>query len=87
HNYQIFDSYASRKGKGTYAALNRARSYARKSRFFLKLDVRKFFESIHHGVLKNQIHNVLKDQSVLAIFYSIIDSYDTDPDGKRRGVP
>jgi len=84
---QIFDSYASRKGKGTYAALDRARSYARKSRFFLKLDVRKFFDSIHHSVLKNQIHDLIKDQRVLAIFYSIIESYDAAPDGNGRGVP
>ena len=34
---QIFDSYASRKGKGTYAALERAKKYTKKYRFYLKL--------------------------------------------------
>lgn len=84
---QIFDSYASRKGKGTYAALDRAKVYTREYRFFLKLDVRKFFESIHHGVLKNQLHDLLKDHRVLTILYTIIDSYDASLDGSGRGVP
>jgi len=84
---QIFDSYASRKGKGTYAALNRAKLYTRQYRFFLKLDVRKFFASIHHGVLKNQLHDLIKDQLVLNIFYKIIDSYDASMDSSGCGVP
>ncbi len=84
---QIFDSYASRKGKGTYAALHRAGFYTRKHRFFLKLDVRKFFDSIYHGVLKNQLHDLIKDHWVLDIFYRIIDSYDASEEGGGRGVP
>ena len=40
---QIFDSYASRKGKGTYAALARAKQFSRRKSWYLKLDVRKFF--------------------------------------------
>lgn len=83
---QIFDSYACRKGKGTYAALAQARIYTRRYRFFLKLDVQKFFDSIHHGALKNQLHRLIKDHWVLAIFYKIIDSYRSDGN-EGRGVP
>ena len=81
---QIFDSYASRKGKGTYAALERAKKYTKRYAFFLKLDVRKFFASIHHGVLKNQLERMFKDVRLLSIFSQIIDSYADSPD---RGVP
>lgn len=83
---QIFDSYACRKGKGTYAALARAKVYTRRYRFFLKLDVKKFFDTIHHGVLKNQVHRLIKDHWVLDIFYQIIDSYRAD-ENEARGVP
>ena len=48
----IFDSYASRRGKGTHAALDRFTSFARRNRFVLKCDIKKFFPSIHHEVLK-----------------------------------
>lgn len=84
---QIFDSYACRKGKGTYAVLGRAKAHTRKFRFFLKLDVRKFFESMHHATLKNQLHDLLKDHHVLTILYTIIDSYDASADDSGRGVP
>ena len=51
----IDDSYASRKGKGVYAAVEQAKTYTYQHHFYLKLDVRKFFDSIHHDVLKNQL--------------------------------
>jgi RNA-directed DNA polymerase len=81
---QIFDSYASRKNKGTHAAVNRAALFTKKYTFFLKLDVRKFFDSIHHKVLKNQLDDMIKDPHVLCVFYKIIDSYEASED---RGVP
>ncbi|QQS30958.1 MAG: reverse transcriptase [Sphingobacteriales bacterium] len=81
---QIFDSYASRPGKGVHAALRRAQEYARSYPFYLKLDVRKFFDSIHHSVLKTQLLRQFKDRKLLHILYCIIDSYETEP---NRGVP
>ncbi len=80
----IFDSYASRKGKGTYAALERAKLFTQKNIWFLKLDVRKFFESIHHEVLKGQLYHKFKDFKLLKIFEKIIDSYESKP---NRGLP
>lgn len=84
---QIFDSYACRKGKGTYAALDRARLYTRRYQYFLKLDVRKFFDSISHRVLLHQLHRLLKDHAVLHLLYAIIDSYAYALEGEPRGVP
>lgn len=81
---QIFDSYASRPGKGTYAALERAASFNRRYRWFLKLDVRKYFDSICHGVLRGQLSRLFKDPQLLRIFDSILDSYEVVP---GRGVP
>jgi RNA-directed DNA polymerase len=81
---QIYDSYASRKGKGTYAALDRAKKFTRRYAWYLKLDVRKFFDSIHHEVLKEQLARMFKEKEVLQMFGSIIDSYTCTP---GRGVP
>lgn len=81
---QVFDSYACRKGKGTYAALERAKYYTRRYKYFLKLDVKKFFDTIHHNALKAQLARLFRDEDVLNIFYRIIDSYEAHP---GRGVP
>lgn len=81
---QIADSYASRKGKGTYAALDRAKHFTWANAWFLKLDVRKFFESIHHDVLKGQLASLFKEEKLLCLFSQIIDSYAASP---GRGLP
>ena len=81
---QISDSYASRKGKGTYAAIDQAKVFTRENEWYLKLDVRKFFESIHLNVLKNQLVRLFKEKRLLEIFGKIIDSYEASP---GRGVP
>jgi RNA-directed DNA polymerase len=81
---QIFDSYASRQGKGTYEALDRAREFNRRYAWYLKLDVRKYFDSIHHGVMRSQICRLFKDPHLLRIFDQILDSYAASP---GRGVP
>lgn len=81
---QIFDSYASRIGKGTYAALDRAKNFTRRYQWFLKLDVRKYFDSLDHGILNNQLQRLFKDKSLQEIFARIIASYCVQP---NKGVP
>lgn len=74
---QIFDSYASRKNKGTYAALARAQAFSRPDVWFLKLDVRKFFDSVHHEVVREQLWRMFKDEKLLEILGKVLDSYET----------
>ena len=81
---QVYDSYASRKGKGCSAALKRSAAYCRRYAWFLKLDVKKFFDSIHHDVLKGQLQRLFREETVLQLFYAVIDSYAHSP---QRGVP
>jgi hypothetical protein len=45
-------SYACRTGKGTHRCLGRAIELTRTKRFVLRIDVRKFFPSIDHGILR-----------------------------------
>lgn len=81
---QVSESYASRIGKGTYAALEKAQVNTRKYTWYLKLDVRKYFDSIHHGVLRSQLCRMFKDPILLRIFDEIIDSYSVE---NERGIP
>lgn len=81
---QTADSYASRIGKGTYAALERAKAFNRRYAWYLKLDVRKYFDSLEHEVIRTQLFSLFKDQQLLGIFEQIINSYCVEP---GRGVP
>ncbi len=45
-------SYACRVGKGSHRCLRRAIELARAKRFVLRVDVRKFFPSIDHAILR-----------------------------------
>src|SRR5262249_29485828 len=51
----IYDSYATRKGKGTHAAIHRFQHFAQRSSYVLKCDIRQYFPSIDHNVLLHLI--------------------------------
>ena len=80
----IFDSYATRENKGVYAALDRVKGAICKYPFVAKLDVRKYFDSINHDVLKAKLRRLFKDNKLLRLFDSIIDSYENEP---STGIP
>ena len=82
----ISDSYACRSGKGSHAALKRAQHFSRRYPFFLKIDIRRYFDSIDHKVLKNLLRRIFKDQQLLALLERIIDN--APPDAvPGKGLP
>ncbi|AHF04319.1 RNA-directed DNA polymerase [Marichromatium purpuratum 984] len=84
--YAIFDSYACRIGKGTHAAIARAQAFARRDAFFLKCDVRRFFASVDHEVLKAQLARHFCEPRLLELLGQIIVHGPPDaPPGK--GLP
>lgn len=68
----VFDSYACRKGKGRERAVTRAQHYARTHGWFLKMDIRKYFDSIHQGTLRTLLGRKFKDPLVLGVFDRIL---------------
>lgn len=68
----IFDSYACRKGKGTHAALARAQRFCRRFRYFLKFDIRRFFDSVEHEVLRRLLRRKIADVRVLDLTDAIL---------------
>lgn len=71
----IADSYACRKGKGRLAALERATHFAKQHGWYLKLDIRKYFESIPHDRLLMALEGKIKDWRLLALLAQIIRSH------------
>jgi len=70
----IFDSYACRIGKGTHKAIDRAQGFLRENKFCLHGDVKKYFPSIDHGILKEMIARIIIDPDLLYLINEIIDS-------------
>jgi retron-type reverse transcriptase len=69
----IFDLYSNRAGKGTHAAIRRAQEYCRRFDYVLKCDVRKFFPSMDHAVLKGIIRKTIACRETLWLLDRLID--------------
>ncbi len=71
------DSYSCIEGKGTHSA-SRALQTALKDKagtvYGLKLDIRKFYPSIDHAILKQLLRRKVKDADLLWLIDEIIDS-------------
>lgn len=74
----IDSTHATRPGKGVYTAINQAVAAATHYNYLLKLDFRKYYDSIDHAVLKQMLEKKFKDSYLLRIFGQIIDSYHAD---------
>jgi retron-type reverse transcriptase len=97
----IYDSYANRLGKGTHAGIKRVQKFLRGNRFVLKCDLKKYFPSIDHELLKQEIRWRITDADALWLIDTIIDSsneqefvYDIFPGDnvftplqRRKGLP
>lgn len=79
----IYDSYACRKDKGAHKALDRAQEFLRANKFCLHADIRKYFSSIDHRVLRGIIRGRIEDKDTLWLLDEIIDSALT----VRSGLP
>ena len=75
----IGNTYANRVGYGTHRALRRFVHFARTSRYVLQLDVRKYFPSIDHQILKALIRRKLKCPDTLWLIDAIVDG--SNPQG------
>ena len=87
----IYDSYSCRIDKGTHKAMDRFREFAcrasknhTKTVWVLKCDIKKFFASVDHSVLKNIISDYIPDQDIKWLLFQVIDSFETSPD---KGLP
>lgn len=80
----IHHSYACRKGKGRLTAIAAAEKAARSCPWHLKLDIRKYFESVPHAHLIARLHRVFKDPDVIHWLEELIRGH-CEKEG--RGLP
>ncbi len=99
----IYDSYSCRIGKGTHKAIYRFENFIRKvgknntkTCWVLKCDIKKFFASIDHNILKSILAKHIKDKDIIWLLNNIIDSFQTSDTNsamtenvalKERGLP
>jgi len=68
----VTGSYANRSGKGTHQALDRVQQLARRHRYVLQCDVRQFFPSIDHAILRAIMARKIEDTQVLWLVDQIL---------------
>ena len=70
----IADSFANRLGKGTHRALDACQKYSRKYQYALQCDVRQFFPSIDHAILRTTLLAMLPGDSLFWLIDRILSS-------------
>jgi hypothetical protein len=82
--YAIDDSYACRKNKGTVKAIHRCQYFIRRYPWYLKMDIKKYFDSIDHAIALKRLAHKIKDKSLLLIIEQILDTYHIS---QGKGLP
>ncbi len=82
----IYDTYACRKDKGTHRAIKKTQYFTRHNNYFFKGDIRKFFESIDHRILKNLLRKKFKDKKLLTLLDLIIE-HPVEGNKPGKGLP
>ena len=84
----ISDSYSCRLRKGTHKAIRRFRSMAYRASknntrqcFVLKCDIRKFFASIDHQILRTILARYILDTDILRLIFQVIGSFHSTREG------
>lgn len=80
----VDDTFACRRGRGSLAAVMRAQGHLRRADWYVKVDIRGYFSSIDHAVLRAALRRKLKDRGVLGLCDRIIASHAVSP---GRGLP
>jgi len=78
------DTFSCIKGRGIHGAANAVKLALKdvsNTKYCLKLDIKKFYPSINHDILKTIIRRKFKDKDLLWLLDEIIDSTDGIPIG------
>jgi len=82
--YAIYDCYACRKNKGTKKAVYRCKEFVVSNTWYLKMDIKKYFDSIDHKISINLLLKKFKDKKLILLFEKILNTYHKTP---FKGVP
>ncbi|MBP9999266.1 MAG: reverse transcriptase [Proteobacteria bacterium] len=68
------DSFACIPGRGLHAASTYAMQLVRRNKYVLQCDIRKFYPSIRHDVMKRILRRKISDRRILRILDNVVDS-------------
>lgn len=83
----IPDTYACLVGRGSLAAVRRYEEYLRQQRgtgYVLKADVKQYFPSVDHAVLRRLLRRKISDEPLLRLLDRLVESGD---EGGGKGMP
>lgn len=80
----VADTYACRVGKGVLAAVERAEAHLRRYPWFVKVDIRSYFDSICQCTLYSHLERRFKDKGLLGLCRRVLTGYSVSPE---RGLP
>lgn len=85
----INDSFACVPGRGPLQAVKRVQHFARRSRWFLKLDMEKYFHSIDHELLFARLSRRFKGAEFLEFLQRLLSGFQSDLSTTERhcGLP
>jgi RNA-directed DNA polymerase len=81
------NSFACRKGKGTHKAVLLAQYFMRFNRFYLKMDIEKYFETIDHMKLVDIFSETVQNKQVLWLLKTILKTSEQSSGVKGKGIP
>jgi len=91
-NNFISDSFANRKGKGTFKAVERFEQFARQTShnftypcYILKADIKHYFDTVDHKILCSILKKKIVDNDILNLIRTILNNHKTQQNGK--GMP
>jgi retron-type reverse transcriptase len=82
-NRFVYETFACRRGKGTHAAVYHAQKCTRAAQrkwvgyYVLKCDIKSFFPSVDHEVLKEILKRYISDKKTMNLIGIIIRSYES----------
>lgn len=76
----IYNTYSAIPGRGIHQGVRRLKKelshHPEECTYCLKMDIKKYYPSIDHDILKNKMRRIFKDKELIAILDEIIDSAD-----------
>ena len=83
------DTYSCIKGRGVHKfsySIRKALKDVAGTEFCLKIDIKKFYPSVDHGILKRMLKRKIADQDLLDLLFEIIDSAEGLPIGNYLSI-
>jgi RNA-directed DNA polymerase len=81
----VATSYACRVGKGIHAAVAQVQKNIQRFQWYVRIDIKSFFDSIDHDLLLKGIERRIKGKETIKLIRKVITGYEVE--GRKKGLP